>query len=87
VGDGFAGDQATNFSYLPDRYEYNCLGTSNSFRFRTYKVKGQGMKMLENSNNPFAVVIQTVLIALQKSKKEPEDMMSLSLESRQAFIA
>ena len=39
-------------NYQPDKYEYNCLGTSNIFRFKTYKIKGQNAKDLENSNNP-----------------------------------
>ena len=57
-------------NYQPDCYEYNSLDTSNIFRFKTYKVKGQDVAALEKSDNPFATVVLTVLMALRKSKKE-----------------
>lgn len=64
-------------NYHPDRYEYQFLGTSNIFRFDTYKIKGQSETELENSDNPFAIVILTVLIALQKDEKKPADLLKL----------
>ncbi len=67
-------------NYQPDSYEYSSLETSNVFRFKTYKVKGQERATLENSDNPFAVVVLTVLIALQKGEKSPEDLLNLSVD-------
>jgi predicted transposase YdaD len=67
-------------NYQPDSYEYSSLETSTIFRFKTYKVKGQNTAILENSDNPFAVVVLTVLIALQKAEKSPEDLLDLSLD-------
>ena len=66
--------------YRPARYKYNCLDTDIIFRFKTYKVKGQDIMALENSDNPFAIVVLTVLIALQKSERTPEDLLNLSLD-------
>ncbi|MHA4811728.1 RpnC/YadD family protein [Flavitalea flava] len=66
-------------NYHPDTYEYKSLDTSNIFRFKTYKIKGQNEVELENSDNPFAIVILTVLISLQKGEKEPEDLLKLSV--------
>jgi hypothetical protein len=67
-------------NYQPDRYVYSSLDTSNIFRFKTYKIKGQDMAALENSDNPFAIVILTVLIALQKQEIKQDELLNLSVE-------
>src|SRR5258708_7339031 len=67
-------------NYCPAFYEYNSLDTSNIFRFKTYKIKGQDKVSLENSDNPFAMVVLTVLIALEKSEGRPEEVFNLSVE-------
>ncbi|BAV07208.1 hypothetical protein FLA_3231 [Filimonas lacunae] len=54
--------------YHPDRYVYECHGTSFVFRFNTYKVKGQDIELLEQCNNPFATVILAVLTSLQQKE-------------------
>lgn len=66
--------------YHPDRYEYNCFGTSLLFRFNTYKVKAQDKALLEQSNNPFATVILTVLNAIERKGGRPEQLLESSLE-------
>jgi hypothetical protein len=66
--------------YQPDRYVYDSLETSNVFRFKTYKVRGQDIATLENSDNPFAVVVSTVLIALQAPEKDPAQLFDLSMD-------
>ena len=73
-------------NYQPDRYEYNSLETSNTFRFKTYKIKGQNVRALENSDNPFAVVILTVLIALQKSEITQDGLLDLSMELARRLV-
>lgn len=67
-------------SYCPDVYQYNSLDTSNIFRFKTYKIKGQDKEALENSDNPFAMVVLTVLIALEGSKNRPADLLNLTVD-------
>lgn len=67
-------------NYCPDVYEYHSLDTSNVFRFKTYKIMGQDKAVLENSDNPFAIVVLTVLIALEKSKGRPEEVFNLSVD-------
>ena len=67
-------------SYCPNVYEYNSLDTSTIFRFKTYKIKGQDREALENSDNPFAIVVLTVLIALEKSEGKPEEVFNLSVD-------
>lgn len=60
-----------NKRYRPESYRYNFLGTNYEFRFNTYKVLDQDEEALEKDDNPFAVVILTVLIAL-KNKDLPD---------------
>jgi hypothetical protein len=67
-------------NYQPDKYEYHSLDTSNIFRFKTYKIKGLDIAALENSNNPFAMVVLTALIALKEPDMRPEDLLDLSFE-------
>lgn len=67
-------------NYQPDRYEYHSLDTSNVFRFKTYKIKGQDVAALENSDNPFAIVILTVLIALKAPEVKQEELLNLTVE-------
>ncbi|HMH23043.1 MAG TPA: hypothetical protein VK563_14765 [Puia sp.] len=69
-----------DINYHPDKYEYKFLGTSNTFQFDSYKVKGKDVAELQNSDNPFAIVILTVLIALQKRDRQPEDLLRLSVD-------
>jgi hypothetical protein len=73
-------------NYQPGCYEYNSLETSNIFRFKTYKIKGQDVAALEHSNNPFAVVILTVLLALQRWERGEEERLGLSLDLAQRLL-
>ncbi|BAV06016.1 cytoplasmic protein [Filimonas lacunae] len=55
--------------YHPDKYEYHCCGASVTYSFNTYKVKTQRVDVLEQSDNPFAVVILTILTALKQNEE------------------
>lgn len=65
--------------YHPDRYEYECFGTSLLFRFNTYKIKGQDKVLLEQSDNPFAVVILMVLTTMEKKGGKREQLLESSI--------
>ena len=60
-----------NRHYRPESYRYDFLGAGYEFRFNTYKVLDQDEEALENDDNPFAIVIFTVLTAL-KNKDFPD---------------
>jgi len=66
--------------YQPSVYQYNFLDTSIIFRYKTYKVIEQNIATLENSDNPFAMVVLVLLMALQKSELGEEGLLSLSLD-------
>ncbi len=67
----------TNKNFRPDSYEYACLGTTNTFRFNTYKIIEQNEAALEHNNNPFAMVVLTVLLALKSKKITDSDLFNL----------
>jgi len=70
----------TNKNFHPDRYQYNFLGTSNTFSFNTYKILAQDEKELRISENPFAIVVLTVLLAIKKKQLSDDDVLGLKLE-------
>lgn len=70
----------TNKKFHPKVYEYNYLGTRNTFRFKTYKILDQDEALLAKDDNPFAIVVLTVLLALRKKVILDDDLLSLKLQ-------
>ena len=68
-------DSSKNFH--PKVYEYEFLGTKNTFHFNTYKILDQDEKQLAEDDNPFAIAILTVLLALKKSYLNDEGLYHL----------
>lgn len=64
-------------SFCPSQYEYSFAGTRNVFEFNTYKVIAQSEKELEQSSNPFAVAILTVLLAVKQKKQDDNILLGL----------
>jgi predicted transposase/invertase (TIGR01784 family) len=62
---------------ITQQYNYDFLGTEVNFKYNLYKIIEQNRDELLSSNNPFAFVIVTVLIALQKSQLQDEDILKL----------
>ena len=69
-----------NKNFHPQVYEYEYLGTKNTFHFNTYKILDQNEKILAEEDNPFAVVILTVLLALKKKKLDDESLYNLKYQ-------
>jgi hypothetical protein len=68
-----------NKKFRPVAYQYNCLGTSVDYRFNVYKIADQQEAALLKNDNPFAVVILTVLLALKQKKLPDHELFSLKL--------
>ncbi|WP_221391187.1 hypothetical protein [Dyadobacter sp. NIV53] len=66
-----------NKKFRPNVYEYEYLGTKNTFQFNTYKILEQDEKILTQNDNPFAIAILTVLLALKKKKLDDESLYNL----------
>lgn len=54
-------------------------GTSLVYRFNIYKILEQDQPTLEASENPFAMVVLTVLVALQKKRVDEANLLDLKL--------
>lgn len=68
-----------NSRFHPREYRYREEDTSVLFKFKTYKIIEQDPELLKRSNNPFAVVILAVQLALRKDKLDTEDYFNLTL--------
>lgn len=69
----------SNKSFSPDQYHYIFAGTENVYHFNTYKVLEQEEVQLGQSDNPFAIAILTVLLALKAKKLSDENLLDLKL--------
>ena len=66
-----------NKNFHPKMFTYEYLGTRITFQFNTFKVIDQDEKSLAENDNPFAIVILTVLLALKRKNLDDEDLYNL----------
>lgn len=69
-----------NKSFRPNVYEYGFLGTSVRYQYNTFKVIDQDEAELAKDDNPFAMVILIVLLALRKGKITEDELYNLKVE-------
>jgi hypothetical protein len=69
-----------NKRFVPNQYKESYLGTSITYQYNIYKVISQNEQLLRESNNPFAIVILTVLLALKKEKLGELELIDLKLD-------
>ena len=69
-----------NKKFHPTEYKESLLGTEMIYRFNAYKVINQSEKALKESENPFAIVLLTVLLALKKTKLNELELIDLKLD-------
>jgi hypothetical protein len=74
-------------NFRPDRYELVSGETSLVYRFGTYKVMDQDRRLLGQSDNPFAIVILTALVALERRNKSGDEMPHLTVELARLLLA
>lgn len=70
----------SNKKYHPSKFEYNYQGTTVIYKFNTFKIIDQDEEQLAKSDNPFAVAILTVLLALRSKKHTDEELLDLKLQ-------
>jgi hypothetical protein len=63
--------------YHPDVFAYEYLCTKINFEFNTFKIIDQDEDALAKSDNPFSIVVLTVLLALKKKKLNDESLYNL----------
>ena len=73
-----------NKQFRPQIYEQSYLGTSFRYEFNLYKILEQDEAILLESDNPFAIVVLTVLAALKKGKLSEKELFNekMSLAKR-----
>ncbi|WP_245859535.1 RpnC/YadD family protein [Spirosoma aerolatum] len=69
-----------NRRFSPKAYERSFLGTHLRYEFNTYKVLDQPDNELNHTDNPFAIVVQTVKLALQGRKRGTNGEVLLELK-------
>ena len=70
-------------SYKPDTFEEKFYGTEIRYKYLTYKILDQKIAALQTSENPFATVIETALVALKKNKRDKnndDDLLTLKID-------
>lgn len=76
-----------NRLFLPKKFEQIYLGTTLSYQYNFYKVIEQDEMSLINSNSPFAIVILTVLTALQKGKVTEDELFEQKISLLKRLLA
>ena len=65
-----------NKSFKPSYFEQRYLGTSLRYDFNSFKVLDQNEAVLIDSDNPFAMVVLTTLVALKKGKVSEDELLN-----------
>jgi hypothetical protein len=73
--------------FHPTVFERSFLGTSLCYRFNTYKIIDQPEAPLEESLNPFAMVVLTVKAALKGSRMGEVELFNLKLDLARRFLS
>jgi predicted transposase YdaD len=68
-----------NKKFLPQKFEQTYLGTTLRYDFNLYKILEQDETVLLENNNPFAMVVLTVLVALKKGKLTEDELLGEKL--------
>lgn len=76
-----------NKRFYPQKFEQKYLGTHLQFDFNCYKVVVQNEAVLAESSNPFAMVILTVLVALQKGKISEENLFDQKIDLAKKLLS
>ncbi|PWK23318.1 putative YhgA-like transposase [Arcicella aurantiaca] len=77
----------SNKHFYPTFFEQELLGTKIRYDFNAYKVLFQNEKDLDQIDNPFAMVILTVLTALQKGKVSNEELFNLKINLAKRLLS
>ena len=76
-----------NRRFKPEKFSQVYLGTSIDYKFNVYKVFEQDAEALGLSTNPFAMIVLTVLVALQKGKVTEEELLQQKVELLKRLVS
>ena len=69
-----------NKKFLPTYFKESFLGTTLTYEFNMLKIINQDEEALRKMDNPFAIVILTVLLALKKTKNNELELIDLKMD-------
>ncbi len=69
-----------NTAFKPCEYYREFMGTSVLYRYNSFKILEQDEELLRKSDNPFAIVVLTVNMALKSKSVSENDLLSLKIE-------
>ena len=69
-----------NKKFLPRHFKESYLGTTLTYEFNMLKIITQDEEALRKMDNPFAIVILTVLLALKKTKTNEIELIDLKMD-------
>ena len=69
-----------NKKFLPTYFKESFLGTTLTYEFNMLKIINQDEEALRKMDNPFAIVVLTVLLALKKTKKNEIELIDLKMD-------
>ncbi len=69
-----------NKKFLPTYFKESFLGTTLTYEFNMLKIINQGEEVLRKMDNPFAIVVLTVLLALKKTKTNEIELIDLKMD-------
>ncbi|MBO9613472.1 MAG: hypothetical protein J7619_12290 [Dyadobacter sp.] len=75
-----------NAAFKPCEYHREFMGTSVLYKFNTFKILEQEEQMLRESDNPFAIVVLTALVALKRKRISENELLKLKIELTRNLI-
>lgn len=76
-----------NQQFQANSFHQELFGTKLHYEFNKYKILDQSDEALKASNNPFAMVVLVVKLALQKKKVSEEELLNLKIELAKRLLA
>lgn len=76
-----------NKNFHPDRFEQSDRDTHLRYGFNTYKILAQDQEQLEQSDNPFALVVLTVKTALEGKRLTDEELYPLKIKLMKQLLS
>jgi hypothetical protein len=69
-----------NPKFHPKSFQKSFIRTGIVYNFETFKLSNYKPKDFQNSNNPFAIVMETALYGLKKNKLKDEKLFAVKLD-------
>jgi len=76
-----------NAAFMPCEYYREFMGTSVSYRYNAFKILDQDEQALRENDNPFAMVVLTVLIALKRKHFTEKELLTLKTDLIKALLS